>query len=1019
MGFFRRLAATARLWWRVMRMQRVTREGWFYLAFTLAVGVAAINTGNNLLYLVLGLLVSVLLLSAFLSETVLSRLRIERELPPFGVVGQPLRVGIVVHNRKRRLASHSLVISEIGIEGARTYVTRVGPGESVRAYWVGVQPRRGALALHGFRITTRFPFGLFEKSREVALAGRVPIHPSGVLSARTTKLLPRSLGPIPVPAPGRGLDFHALREYRQGDDLRQIHWKATARTGRLFAVEKERELQRRVTLVVDTRAAESAEALDGAADLVVGLSRRLVAEGCEVGLRLPDDEIPPAGGRAQLRRIADLAARMAPAPRTAPPPQPFPGTLGMVVPLAAAPPPPAESRPPAPRWIPPSQGRLDLHGIQKWAVLLSLGLALGSLSISGELAGGLAILFALVALVSFVRDRAILGPRLANVVTVGAFLSTVLAVVALDLDVMLVAPGFVMLLASVRLLARKGPGDDVLLLLMALMMLAGGAALTGELSYGILFAGFAVVGTIALATTHLRREVEAVGGPAASRAPGTVTGALLAFLAGISLFVLVGSIALFVTFPRVSVGLLARNDGPVVRGGSERIELGGVGVLKDDPTPVMRVRFAGETPSREIYWRTTVFDRWDGKGWSKASVPRRVVPGGGGIFFFHGGTNQGVEAEVEVLRDVPTLPVFGSPISLRFFTRRGQPPPRLAAYDDGTLEVSNPPSPLRYRLRTSVEPLRSVGGENPDAYRHVPSGLDPRIRRLADSFGTSDPESLARSMVAWLQRENRYTRELPGEVEDPLAHFLFERKEGHCEFFASALTLLLRLRGIPARVVAGYYGVSWVEAGEYWVVREGDAHAWTEAWVPGKGWVLLDATPAEERPGHAEGAWASLVQWMDVWRMRWANWVLDFDAKTQGRLMRQIGRSLAGVWGALAQGRIVFRILAVGAVGAALAFALIALLRRLEKRPGRRRTNSADRRRATLLYRRIRARLRTRGIDLGASATASDWAAAARKSLPSEEARAVAHAIQAYQEARFGDRPLDAERMRRLLRLLH
>src|SRR5690554_6896132 len=141
-----------------MRMQRVTREGWFYLAFTLAVGVAAINTGNNLLYLVLGLLVSVLLLSAFLSETVLSKLRIGRELPPYGVVGQPLRVGIVVTNRKRRMASHSLVISELGIEGARTFVARVGPQSSVRAFWTGVEPRRGLLRLQGFRITTRFPF---------------------------------------------------------------------------------------------------------------------------------------------------------------------------------------------------------------------------------------------------------------------------------------------------------------------------------------------------------------------------------------------------------------------------------------------------------------------------------------------------------------------------------------------------------------------------------------------------------------------------------------------------------------------------------------------------------------------------------------------------------------------------------------------------------------------------------------------------------------------------------------------
>ena len=1015
MTFFRRLAATARLWWRVMRMQRVTRDGWFYLAFTLAVGVAAINTGNNLLYLVLGLLVSVLLLSAFLSETVLSGLHIEREVPPFGVVGQPLRVGIVVRNRKRRLASHSLVISEMGIAGARTYVARVGPGESVRAYWVGAQPRRGVLRLAGFRITTRFPFGLFEKNREIFVADRIPIHPAGVLPVRAAELLPQSPGATPLPAPGRGLDFYALREYRQGDDLRQVHWKATARSGRLFTIEKEREQQRRVTLLVDTRGAASAEALDGAADLVVGLSRRLVAEGCEVGLRLPDDEVPPSGGRAQLLRIADRAARMSPAPASAPPPQPFPGTTGVSVPLVPPPPPPGEERPPAPRWIPPAEGRLDLHGTQRLAVFSSLGLALGSLAISGELASGLALPFAASALVGFFRERPVLGPLAANLVTVLAFLATALAVLALGLDIMVVAPGFVILLASIRLLARRGARDDFLLLLMASMMLAGGAALTGELGYGLLFAGFAVAGTIALATTHLRREVEEVAGVAASRAPGTVTGALLSLLGGLSLLVLVGSALFFLSFPRVSVGLLARQEGPVVGGGSDRIELGGVGVLKDDPTPVMRVRFPDGEPPQEIYWRTTVFDRWDGRGWSRAQSARRSVPGGGGLFVLRHRGGPGVEAEVEVLRDVPKLPVFGDPISLRFFPRRGQPPPHLVLHDDGTLELANPPSPLRFRLRTALEP---PGDGQPDAYLEVPPGLDPRIRRLADSFEGREPEALARSMVAWLQRENRYTRELPGDVEDPLAHFLFERRAGHCEYFATALAILLRLRGIPARVVAGYYGASWVEAGRYWVVREGDAHAWTEAWLPGRGWVLLDATPAAERPGQAEGAWASLVQWLDVWRMRWANWVLDFDARTQGRLMRQVGRALAGAWAVLAQGRVLLRIFAVGMLGAALALASLALIRRLERRAGRPRATSADRRRATRLYRRVRARLRAHGIDLGPAATASEWAEAAQRVLPEEEARAVARALEVYQEARFGERPLDAEKARRLLRML-
>lgn len=1020
MGFLAKLVATARLWWRVMRMQRVTREGWFYLLFTLAVGVAAINTGNNLLYLVLGLLVSVLLLSAFLSETVLAKLRIERELPPYGVVGQPLRVGVVVENRKRRLASHSLVISELGIEGARTYVARVGPRESVRAFWTTVEPRRGLLGLRGFRITTRFPFGLFEKSRELFLPESLPIHPLGISGEEEAPLPPQSVGQVPVPMPGQGLDFHALREYRQGDDLRQIHWKATAKTGRLFTVEKEREHKRRVTLLVDTRPAKAPEDLDGAADRLVGLSRRLVAEGCEVGLRLPDEEIPPGTGRAQLLRIADRAARLAPAAPDAPAPQPFPGTVPLAIPLREAPAPPMEARPPAPRWIAPTRGRLGLFDTQRASLFLALLLAFGSLLISGEMPALMPVVFLGAMGAAYFRQKESASlSRLANILTLGALFAAVLAVVALQLEVMVVAPTFVVLLAAFRLLARKGPGDDVLLLLMALMMLAGGAALTGDMSYGLLFAAFAVVGTIALATTHLRREVEAVGGPMASRAPGSVTASLLAFLGGISLFVLVGSLTIFIAFPRVSVGLLARSEGPTVGGGGDRIELGGVGVLKDNPTPVMRVRFLTEQPREEIYWRTGVFDRWDGRGWSKFIGRQTPVAGGGGIFFFGRGNVEGIEAEIDVLRDVPTLPSFGRPISLRFFTRRGQPAPRLASYEDGTLEVRNPPSPLRYRLRSALGEVSDLSGAAEAVWLHVPPDLDPRVRELAASFSDQgSEEALIRSIVAWLQRENRYTLELPGEVEDPLAHFLFERKEGHCEFFATALTMLLRLRGIPARVVTGYYGISWVGAGGYWVVREGDAHAWTEAFLPGRGWVRFDATPAAERPGLAEGPWASLVEWVDVWRMRWANWVLDFDSRTQGRLMRRTASVLVGVWGFLGRGRPLLGVFAVAVLAGAVALLGLGLRRAWEGRANSVRGLSPDQRRAVSLFRRVRARLRARGIELGPAATAAEWLEAARRELEPPEAAAVDRALRAYQSARFGSRPLEPEKLRQLTRNL-
>src|SRR5690606_24593268 len=122
---------------------------------------------------------------------------------------------------------------------------------------------------------------------------------------------------------------------------------------------------------------------------------------------------------------------------------------------------------------------------------------------------------------------------------------------------------------------------DPLLLLSSLMMLAGGAALTGELTYGLLFVAFAVLGTVALATTYLRRELDGVLGGRASAERGTVSAALLGFLGGISLTALVGSLVVFLAFPRVSVGVLSRAEVGRVGGGGDRIELGGVGVLKD------------------------------------------------------------------------------------------------------------------------------------------------------------------------------------------------------------------------------------------------------------------------------------------------------------------------------------------------------------------------------------------------------------------------------------------------------
>ncbi|WP_373045830.1 transglutaminaseTgpA domain-containing protein [Vulgatibacter sp.] len=1026
-----RLQATARLWWRMMRMQRVTREGWFYVGFTLVVGAAAINTGNNLLYLVLGLQLSLVLLSALLSETALRGIEVARELPRHAVAGQPFRAAFVLRNHKRRFASYSLVVSELQgpAAGVRVFVARVPARSETRALYEAVVPRRGEGAFATVRITTRFPFGLFEKSREQEVPGLLPIHPAPV-RAPAAKLGPLTgEGERPEPLPGNGHDFHALREWRSGDDPRQIHWRSTARTGRPVVIERERERRRRVSLLVDTRGLSSSRAVDGVAEAALSLARRFLESGCEVGLAWNGGALPPGAGPSHLRRIGDAVAALHPTRADMPAPKPFQSSHAVPVPAAtAAPLVQAKVVPVHEGPAGDSRGKLTLHGMQRAALLAAVVAGFASLAISGELpvwAVGGFVVAAILGLL--LREGAAQGVRNAsNVVALGALLVLAFQVVSGAADVIVAAPTFAVALAASRLLGRRGPADDALLLLSALLMLAGGAALTGDLSYGLAFAAFAVTATVALCLSHLRRETEEVDGPHASKRRGTVSGNLVGALAVLSVTVLAGSAVVFVMFPRVSAGMIRRAMEQRVGGGSDRIQLGGVGVLKEDPTPVLRVRFPEGEPASELYWRTMVFDRWDGRGWTRPAGGRTPIPtAADGIYRFAPVEQGAVVAEVEVLGGEPGLPSPGEPLEVRFPRKPRETPPILLEAPGGTLEVRREGGGnLRYRIAAAPRPRADElqGRERryppPEVARYleIPAGLDPKVRELALRVGgDADPLRSAEALVEHLERGYRYTRELPGEVPDPIAHFLFERKAGHCEFFASALALMLRINGVPARVAAGYYGASFVEGGDYWLVRQGDAHAWTEAWFPGSGWVRFDATPAEVRPGELGGTWASVVEWVDVLRVRWSDWVLDFDTRSQVQIASAIAQAFSRQEGA---GRDLAR--PVRFLGAALCLGAagwlgLRLRRRLLEEAGRK--VPPHHKAAVRLFREVKRSLRRRGVKLPESATAAEWAEAAARVAP-ERANAVRAAVDAYERTRFGGRPLDGERAASLRRAL-
>ena len=297
-------------WLRPPRRLRVTREGKYFLAITLGIGFAAINTGNNLLYLLLGWMLSVIVASGILSEQTLRGLRVTR-LPPGRIfAGRPFLMGISLKNEKRRLPSFSIEVEDlVGRKplDKKCYFLKVPAGRVQTTSYRHVFAKRGLYRFQGFRVSTKFPFALFRKSRDVEAAGEIVVFPA--------------VHPVQIPAPtpeqggedvrsrlGRRGEFFGLREFRSGDDKRDVHWRSSARQGRLMVREYEEESHRRATILVDNSLPDGAspgdqDALEAAISLAASLasaylgrhySVRLVARGCQV---------PSASGPAQATRI--------------------------------------------------------------------------------------------------------------------------------------------------------------------------------------------------------------------------------------------------------------------------------------------------------------------------------------------------------------------------------------------------------------------------------------------------------------------------------------------------------------------------------------------------------------------------------------------------------------------------------------------------------------------------------------------------------------------------------------------
>lgn len=487
-------------------------------------------------------------------------------------------------------------------------------------------------------------------------------------------------------------------------------------------------------------------------------------------------------------------------------------------------------------------------------------------------------------------------------------------------------------------------------------------------------------------------------------------------------------LVLFMLFPRLPpLWTLNQSQGSARTGFSDTMSPGDISSLSESTETAFRVEFQGQPPpSGQLYWRGLVFGFFDGKRWSQGYPLTDQVPL----------PPQGLPAWVEAADAAPlryriileptdqpwlfSLGVSRSPTAKVGLTRDQRLVYRDPVFQRFTYEVESWPA-ARADVQEMPEWMRRQALQ-------LPTGGNPEARRLAERLRNSSTSSerMVQEVLS-LFREERffYTLEPPALGEDRIDDFLFRTRRGFCEHYASSFVFLMRAAGVPARVVAGYQGGEPGPLGDYWLVRQLDAHAWAEVWMPGRGWVRVDPTaavaPQRIQAGAAQAA-QSRAYWGDTaggalrhnsYRMlrqlrnaadylnyRWHRDVVGYDSARQDGLMSRL----------LGSSDLRLRLLVMGTALAVLA----GLLMWLALRGQRRDLHPLDR-----FYRMYCRRMARRGIVREAGEGPQDFARRVAVTRPAlaEESREFARLYAALRYRRPGDKaPLLSRRLRRIAR---
>jgi transglutaminase-like putative cysteine protease len=668
-----------------------------------------------------------------------------------------------------------------------------------------------------------------------------------------------------------------------------------------------------------------------------------------------------------------------------------------------------------------------------------------------------ALSLALVAFALLLRGFHLLKGRTVVIPERWASLLTLLYFVFYTVDYFLLSQSFVsatvhmvLFIMVIKIFSVQRDRDLLYLAVLSFLMVLAAAVLTADTIFLFTFGLFMLTAMSTFVSMEMRRSEREARIITVSPANENKFNRSLYAVAGLlAIATLAVSVVIFFILPRMTMGGYLQSLGSqtdFVTGFSENVSLGGIGRIQQSNAPVMHVQVEHGLLSPDTKWRGVSLSNFDGRRWS--NPPQEVAVA-------HTMRNVPIDLWALRVNDAPLYSILHrqtlgyrvimEPVGNYVFFLASTPVRVNGPYNE--VSISSGGSVTKGDDLRSIDiyegeadttdPAPLVRNSNSQdyppaikaSYLGLPPRLDPRIPSLARTIVSSANSNYARAKAieGYLRQNLGYTLELPGDEADPLAHFLFERKKGHCEYFASSMAIMLRTLGIPARVVNGFRGSQYNDLNQTYIIRGRDAHSWVEVFFPEYGWGTFDPTPAGPAQPGSEAS-SRFALYMDALHEMWREWIINYDFTHQVRLgseitagatnlkgtmhswytqkYAQILRRVRNMRGTVTSANLVV-ICALGLVIMALPF-MPRALRAFRKAKLLKNPQGAPSTSASLWYARMLRVMARRGIRKAPAQTPVEFASAIGDP---EVQKTVIVFTEHYERARFAGSPEDAMRL--------